>query len=85
MTGAKVRRICEERAYTTTKRPSLEIRCSAIIQVVWCPDNLVPDKGSRFREGGIKDDQDAPIDKTRCMDDRLALSPLTNKQEKQVL
>ncbi|MGO9119952.1 MAG: hypothetical protein ACLQPD_20360, partial [Desulfomonilaceae bacterium] len=38
--------------------------------------NLVPDKGSRFREGGITGDQDAFIDKTRCAEDGLA--PTTN-------
>src|SRR5208337_5338376 len=50
----------------------LQVPDSANIQVIWCPANLVSDKGSRFREGRIKGDQDVLIDKTGCTEDGLA-------------
>ena len=53
---------------------------SAIIRAIWCPDNLVPDKGSRFREGGIKGNQDTLIDKNRCTEDGLAPTTFASKQ-----
>ena len=55
------------------------MRDCANIQVIWYPDNLVPDKGSRFREGGIKGDQNVLIGKTRCTKDGLAPTTLANQ------
>jgi hypothetical protein len=51
----------------------------ANIKVIWHPDNLVPDKGSRFREGGIKGDQDVLIERPRCTSDGLAPTTLANR------
>jgi hypothetical protein len=52
----------------------------AIIQVVLYPDNLVSDKGSRFRDGGIEDEQDAFIDRIVCKTNCLLVTTLTDKR-----
>jgi len=57
----------------------LQVPDFAIIQVIWSPHCLVPDKDSRFGEGGINGDQDTLIDKTRCTADGFAPTTLTSK------
>jgi len=51
---------------------------SAAIAVIVSPDNLAVDRGSRFREGGIKGDHEVLIDNTRCMTNGLAATDLTS-------
>jgi hypothetical protein len=58
----------------------LQVPDSAKIQVAWYPDNLVADRGSRLREGGIEADQGALLDKTRCTKDGLAPKSGTGKK-----
>jgi len=53
----------------------------ANIQVTWHPNNLVADRGSRFREGWIEGDQSALFGKTRCTQDVLAPINLPDRQE----